>query len=78
MQYKDLRCYIHGLEQRGELRHVTQPVSPVLDIPELCDRVLRAGAPARSTRSQSSGMSRTGDTGWVTCRNSPRCSRPWM
>ncbi|EDU08556.1 3-octaprenyl-4-hydroxybenzoate carboxy-lyase [Burkholderia pseudomallei 1655] len=46
MKYKDLRDFIHGLEQRGELRRVTQPVSPVLEMTELCDRVLRAGGPA--------------------------------
>ncbi|ABN02221.1 3-octaprenyl-4-hydroxybenzoate carboxy-lyase [Burkholderia mallei 2002721280] len=46
MKYRDLRDFIHGLEQRGELRRVTQPVSPVLEMTELCDRVLRAGGPA--------------------------------
>jgi 4-hydroxy-3-polyprenylbenzoate decarboxylase len=46
MKYKDLRDFIQRLEALGELRRVTQPVSPVLEMTELCDRVLRAGGPA--------------------------------
>ncbi|MFP3757847.1 DeoR family transcriptional regulator, partial [Cupriavidus sp. SIMBA_020] len=34
------------LEALGELRRLTQPVSPVLEMTQLCDRVLRAGGPA--------------------------------
>jgi 4-hydroxy-3-polyprenylbenzoate decarboxylase len=46
MKYKDLREFIDGLDKLGELRRVNQPVSPVLEMTELCDRVLRAGGPA--------------------------------
>ncbi len=46
MKYKDLRDFISQLERLGELRRVTTPVSPVLEMTELCDRVLRAGGPA--------------------------------
>ena len=46
MKYKDLRDFISQLEHLGELRRVTTPVSPVLEMTELCDRVLRAGGPA--------------------------------
>jgi 4-hydroxy-3-polyprenylbenzoate decarboxylase len=46
MKYKDLRDFSQRLEGLGELRRVTQPVSPVLEMTELCDRVLRAGGPA--------------------------------
>ena len=46
MKYKDLRDFIQRLEALGELRRVTQPVSPVLEMTEFCDRVLRAGGPA--------------------------------
>jgi 4-hydroxy-3-polyprenylbenzoate decarboxylase len=46
MKYKDLRDFTQRLEGIGELRRVTQPVSPVLEMTELCDRVLRAGGPA--------------------------------
>ncbi len=46
MKYKDLRDFIGRLEEAGELRRVRQPVSPVLEMTELCDRVLRAGGPA--------------------------------
>ncbi|WP_199540273.1 UbiD family decarboxylase [Paraburkholderia kururiensis] len=46
MKYKDLRDFISRLETLGELRRIAQPVSPVLEMTELCDRVLRAGGPA--------------------------------
>ena len=46
MQYKDLRDFIGQLEQRGDLRRVTAPVSPNLEMTEICDRLLRANGPA--------------------------------
>jgi len=46
MKYRDLRDFAGQLEQQGELRRVLQPVSPVLEMTALCDRVLRAGGPA--------------------------------
>ncbi|BBE08307.1 UbiD family decarboxylase [Mycoavidus cysteinexigens] len=46
MKYKDLRDFAHQLEALGELRRVSAPVSPVLEMTALCDRVLRAGGPA--------------------------------
>ncbi len=46
MQYSDLRDFIRGLEQRGELKRIQVPVSPVLEMTEICDRTLRKGGPA--------------------------------
>ncbi|MGI4813109.1 MAG: UbiD family decarboxylase [Janthinobacterium lividum] len=46
MEYKDLRDFIQRLEQLGALRRIAQPVSPVLEITEVCDRALKAGGPA--------------------------------
>ncbi|WP_374591882.1 UbiD family decarboxylase [Aquabacterium sp.] len=46
MKYRDLRDFIQGLESRGELQKVAQPVSTRLEMTALCDRVLRAGGPA--------------------------------
>ena len=46
MKYRDLRGFIDGLEASGELRRVTEPVSPRLEMTALADRVLRAGGPA--------------------------------
>ncbi|XHS77220.1 4-hydroxy-3-polyprenylbenzoate decarboxylase [Burkholderiaceae bacterium UC74_6] len=46
MKYSDLRDFLHGLEAMGELRRVTDPVSPSLEVTALSDRVLRAGGPA--------------------------------
>jgi len=46
MKYKDLRDFIAQLEKIGELRRVSTPVSPHLEMTEICDRVLRAQGPA--------------------------------
>jgi 4-hydroxy-3-polyprenylbenzoate decarboxylase len=46
LKYQDLRGFLHGLEQIGELKRVQVPVSPRLEVTEICDRVLRAGGPA--------------------------------
>ncbi len=46
MQYRDLREFIEALEKSGELRRIHQPVSPRLEITEICDRTLRMGGPA--------------------------------
>ncbi|WP_077036045.1 UbiD family decarboxylase [Pelomonas sp. KK5] len=46
MKYADLRDFIHGLEGLGELRRVSEPVSPHLEVTALSDRVLRAEGPA--------------------------------
>lgn len=46
MSYRDLRDFISQLEQTGELRRISQPVSPVLEMTALCDRVLRTNGPA--------------------------------
>jgi 4-hydroxy-3-polyprenylbenzoate decarboxylase len=46
MKYGDLRDFISQLEARGELKRVGVPVSPRLEMTEICDRALRAGGPA--------------------------------
>ena len=46
MKYRDLRDFIAQLEKLGELRRVTAPISPHLEMTEICDRVLRAQGPA--------------------------------
>ena len=46
MNYRDLRDFIAQLERLGELKRVAAPVSPRLEMTEVCDRVLRAGGPA--------------------------------
>ncbi|MEY3264769.1 MAG: hypothetical protein RL717_2246 [Pseudomonadota bacterium] len=46
MKYADLRDFIAKLKQSGELKEVSLPVSPHLEMTELCDRTLRAGGPA--------------------------------
>ena len=46
MKYKDLRDFISQLQQIGELKPVSVPVSPYLEMTEICDRTLRAAGPA--------------------------------
>lgn len=46
MKYKDLRDFIAQLEQRGELKRISQQVDPNLEMTEIADRTLRAGGPA--------------------------------
>ncbi|MBV8049395.1 MAG: UbiD family decarboxylase, partial [Paludibacterium sp.] len=46
MKYTDLRDFVAQLEQQGELRRISRPVSPHLEITEISDRVLKAGGPA--------------------------------
>ncbi|MDO9365276.1 MAG: 4-hydroxy-3-polyprenylbenzoate decarboxylase [Methylotenera sp.] len=46
MAYHDLRDFIVQLEQIGELKRIKSPVSPHLEMTELCDRTLRTGGPA--------------------------------
>jgi 4-hydroxy-3-polyprenylbenzoate decarboxylase len=46
VKYADLRDFISKLEASGELRRVRVPVSPVLEMTEICDRTLRAAGPA--------------------------------
>ena len=44
--YRDLREFIQQLESVGELRRVTEAVSPHLEMTAVCDRVLRQMGPA--------------------------------
>ncbi|MBC8117992.1 MAG: UbiD family decarboxylase, partial [Burkholderiaceae bacterium] len=46
MKYIDLRDFIDQLERAGDLRRISTPVAPQLEITEICDRVLKTGGPA--------------------------------
>ena len=46
MAYRDLRDFITALEADGELVRVTEPVSTVLEMTEICTRLLAQGGPA--------------------------------
>jgi len=46
VHYADLREFLGKLEALGGLKRVGVPVSPRLEMTEICDRVLRAGGPA--------------------------------
>ena len=46
MKYKDLREFLTELEKQGQLKRISQPIDPYLEITEICDRTLKAGGPA--------------------------------
>lgn len=46
MKYKNLRDFIQQLEQQGELKRISQPIDPHLEMTEIADRTLRANGPA--------------------------------
>jgi 4-hydroxy-3-polyprenylbenzoate decarboxylase len=46
MRYTDLRDFISQLQEIRELKRIAVPVSPYLEMTEICDRTLKAGGPA--------------------------------
>lgn len=46
MKYTDFRDFLNKLEQQGELKRISYPVDPYLEMTEIADRVLRAEGPA--------------------------------
>ena len=46
MKYKDLREFLSLLEEKNQLKRIEQPISPILEITEISDRVLRNQGPA--------------------------------
>ncbi|HTL23470.1 MAG TPA: UbiD family decarboxylase, partial [Mycobacteriales bacterium] len=46
MPYSDLRDFLRDLEKEGDLRRVTAPVDPHLEVTEIVQRVVRDGGPA--------------------------------
>ena len=46
MKYHDLRDFLKQLEKQGELKRITVPVDPYLEMTEICNRTLKQGGPA--------------------------------
>ncbi len=46
MAFKDLNQFIERLEMEGELKRISRPVSPILEITEITDRISKRGGPA--------------------------------
>lgn len=46
MKYQDLRDFILQLERLGELKRISLPIDPYLEMTEIADRTLRSGGPA--------------------------------
>ena len=43
MAYEDLRGWIKALDKAGELKHIREPIDPILEIAEVTDRVSKSG-----------------------------------
>src|SRR5580698_5496934 len=43
LAYDDLRAWIKALDKAGELKHIHEPVDPILEIAEITDRVSKRG-----------------------------------
>ncbi|PLK58504.1 3-octaprenyl-4-hydroxybenzoate decarboxylase [Candidatus Palibaumannia cicadellinicola] len=46
MKYRNLRDFLTILEQRGQLKRISLPIDPYLEMTEIADRTLRANGPA--------------------------------
>jgi 4-hydroxy-3-polyprenylbenzoate decarboxylase len=46
MKYSDLRDFVAHLHNMGELKQIDIPISPYLEMTEICDRTLRSDGPA--------------------------------
>ena len=46
LRFNDLRDFLELLEQRGQLKRITAPVSTELEMSEIADRTVKAGGPA--------------------------------
>ena len=46
MAYNSLEEFVQVLERRGELKRISHPVKPELEITEIADRVMKRGGPA--------------------------------
>jgi len=46
MKYVDLRDFVAKLKTNGDLKEINSPISPNLEMTEVCDRTLRAAGPA--------------------------------
>lgn len=44
--YHDQREFLHALELAGDLKRITQPISPQLEVTEVCHRTLKQDGPA--------------------------------
>jgi len=45
MSYRDLRGFLQVLEQEGDLKRISAPVDPILEVAEITDRIAKAGGP---------------------------------
>jgi len=46
MAYRNFKHFLDALEGKGELKRISQPVSPELEITEIADRVMKSAGPA--------------------------------
>ena len=46
MAYRDFQHFLDVLSEKGELKRISEPVSPTLEITEIADRVMKKNGPA--------------------------------
>lgn len=56
MAWKDLREFLQSLEKEGELVRITKSISPVLEMTEIADRVVKKAGPALLFSQPSQGL----------------------
>ena len=42
MPFDTFQDFLHRLEREGELKHISEPVDPVLEITEVADRMMKS------------------------------------
>jgi hypothetical protein len=73
LAYDDLRDWIKTLEKHGELKRISEEVSPELEITEITDRMSKAGSRVAGSRVKGKG---TGTGNYAPLRKHQRPSRP--
>ncbi len=55
LAYDDLRGWIKALDKAGELKHIHEPVDPILEIAEITDRVSKWAGRVEQKRPRRAG-----------------------
>ena len=63
MPYQSLASFVQALEHAGELQRIQAPVSPILEITEIADRISKSPAPGTSQAALSFDPDHAGDGG---------------
>lgn len=56
MSYRDLREFLQVLELEGELKRISAPVDPILEVAEITDRITETGGPVKPVKCETIDM----------------------